>query len=59
MTRAEYDDLQSRMSRKIDRSPPGVTGKRKEGYDEAMLAAKSILADWYHSQCDNGKEESQ
>lgn len=52
MPKIDYDNLQKLLSRKIQTT--SLTGKRKEGYEEAILAAKSVLSDWYHQHFDKG-----
>lgn len=46
MTRVEYDILQTRFSRKLG----DMSGKRGEGYDDAIRACKSILHDLYEEE---------
>ncbi len=50
MTRIEYEILQERLTKKMQNNPYGRTGnfKREDGYNEGILAAKSILSDYYH-----------
>ena len=50
MDRCEYEYLQERLSRKMHNNPYGRTGnfKREDGYKEGILAAKSILSEYYH-----------
>lgn len=49
MDRCEYEYLQKRLSRKMRNNPYGRTGnfKREDGYKEGILAAKSILSEYY------------
>lgn len=53
MTKAEYDRLQSRLSAMLNPGRlryKGITGKREEGYQTAILAVKSMLKDEYTHQ---------
>ncbi len=55
MTRREYERLQERLSVMKDSKrlfAKGISGKRKEGYEAAILAVKSMLKDEFYSQED-------
>ena len=55
MTRCEYERLQERLSEMKDSKrlfDKGVSGKRKEGYETAILAVKSMLKDEFYRQED-------
>ena len=41
MTKKEYETLQDRFSKKLDRHP--YTGNKGQAYKEGVLACKSIL----------------
>lgn len=45
----EYEQLQSELTKKIQNNPYGRTAnfKREDGYKEGILAAKSILHNFY------------
>lgn len=51
MTEQEYSSLQEQLTRKRENSPYARTGnfKRQEGFQEGVLAAKSILSAYYHA----------
>lgn len=56
MTRREYEHLQERLSVMKDSKrlfSKGISGKRKEGYEAAILAVKSMLKDEFYSQEDH------
>lgn len=58
MTRQEYEYLQARLSRMKDSKrlfEKGISGKRKEGYEAAILAVKSMLSDEFYSQGDQAR----
>ena len=57
MERDQYEKLQEQLSEKLKNNPYGKNGnfKYKEGYKQGILAAKSILSDFYHRYCE--KEE--
>lgn len=42
MNKSEYEELQNRLRKKLERCN-GLTGKRKEGFEEGIRAAMSIL----------------
>lgn len=50
MTEAEYWEIQKRLTKKIENNPYERFGgyRREESYKEGILAAKSILSDYYH-----------
>lgn len=50
MTRWQYEDLQEQLSRKMRGNPYGKNGnyKYEEGYKQGILAAKSVLSNFYH-----------
>lgn len=50
MTRWQYEDLQEQLSRKMRDNPYGKNGnyKYEEGYKQGILAAKSVLSNFYH-----------
>lgn len=53
MTKAEYERLQTRLSAMLDPKRlhyKGISGKREEGYETAILAVKSMLKDEYAHQ---------
>ena len=53
MERWEYDVLQAHISALNDSKrlfAKGISGKRKEGYEAAILAVKSMLSDEFHRQ---------
>lgn len=55
MTKAEYDRLQTRLSAMLDHKRlhyKGISGKRAEGYEIAILAVKSMIKDEYAHQKD-------
>lgn len=50
MTRTEYEMLQEQLSALLVREKmqdKGITGKRKEGYEAAILAAKSVVKNFF------------
>lgn len=51
MTEKSYKYLQERLSNKAENNPYKRTGctNYEAGYKEGVLAAKSILAEFYHS----------
>ena len=51
MTKWQYEMLQDLLTRKAENNPYGRSGnfKYEEGYKQGILAAKSILSDFYHS----------
>lgn len=54
MTRQEYDSLQFQLSRKLTTAMPReMTGKRKEGYEAGILAAKSIIKSFFEKENKN------
>ena len=57
MTNWQYEMLQDLLTRKAENNPYGRSGnfKYEEGYKQGILAAKSILSDFYHRQFE-GKE---
>lgn len=58
MTRREYEGLQERLSAMKDSKrlfAKGISGKRKEGYEAAILAVKSMLKDEFYSQEDQAQ----
>lgn len=58
MTRREYERLQERLSVMKDSKrlfAKGISGKRKEGYEAAILAVKSMLKDEFYSQEDQAQ----
>lgn len=57
MEKWQYEMLQDQLSRKSENNPYGKNGnfKYEEGYKKGILAAKSILSDFYHRHCE--KEE--
>ena len=58
MTRREYERLQERLSVMKDSKrlfAKGISGKRKEGYEAAILAVKSMLKDEFYSQEDQAR----
>lgn len=54
MEKWQYQMLQDQLTRKAKNNPCGKSGsfKREEGYKEGILAAKSILSDFYHRYCE-------
>lgn len=42
MNKSEYEELQNRLRKKLEYCN-GLTGKRKEGFEEGIRAAMSIL----------------
>ena len=52
MTKAEYDYIQDRLSEKLPKNRPYQDflgrSKQKEGYEEAILACKSIIKGIYN-----------
>lgn len=46
MTSAEYEELQDRLKKKLNYCN-GLTGKRKEGFEEGIKTAMSILHSVY------------
>lgn len=59
MTRDEYERLQSRLSAMADPKRfryKGISGKRQEGYEQAILAVKSMLKDEYNHQPRKGDD---
>ena len=58
MTRREYEHLQERLSLMKDSKrlfTKGISGKRKEGYEAAILAVKSMLKDEFYRQEDQAQ----
>lgn len=57
MTQFEYEVLQERLTRKIENNPYKRTGctKYETGYKEGVLAAKSILSDYFKHNGGNNK----
>ena len=49
MTEQEYRALQSKLDAKLHHCN-GLTGKRREGYEEAILNVKSMLHDVYKNE---------
>ena len=49
MTEQEYRALQSKLDAKL-RYCNGNTGKRREGFEEAILSVKSMLHDMHNSE---------
>jgi len=49
MTKSEYEMLQGQLTRKMKNNPYNQRGlwKYGEGYDDAILTAKSILSKFY------------
>lgn len=54
MEKWQYEMLQEQLSHKMRDNPYGKNGnfKYEEGYKEGILAAKSILASFYHRFCE-------
>lgn len=52
MTREEYDTLQERLTKKAENNPYRLNSgyKRESSYKEGILAAKSILHEFYRKQ---------
>lgn len=50
MEKWQYEMLHDQFSRKAENNPYGKNGnfKYEEGYKQGILAAKSILSDFYH-----------
>lgn len=47
MTKWEYDNIQSNLSALLDKMQyKQLTGKRAEGYEQAVLACKSVLSQY-------------
>lgn len=50
MTKSEYDYIQDRLRAKLsERRPIGLSGKRGEGYEIGIRAAKSIIKEIYEA----------
>jgi len=61
MTREEYDALQERLTKKAENNPYRRNSgyKRESCYKEGILAAKSILHEFYQRQAENhGQKEA-
>lgn len=56
MEKWQYEMLQDQLIRKAKDNPYGKNGnyKYEEGYKQGILAAKSILSDFYHRYYENG-----
>jgi hypothetical protein len=54
MEQWEYEALQDALTKKSENNPYGRTGnfKREDGYKEGILAAKSILHEFYQRKVD-------
>jgi hypothetical protein len=48
MNETTYKELQKRFTNKLNNTD--LTGKRKEGYEEGILACKSILREIYQKE---------
>lgn len=53
VTMAQYEELQSLLSKKLKKYP---TNKESE-YNAGVLAAKSILKNFYEQESEHGKRE--
>lgn len=58
MTRQQYEELQEQLTQKANNNPYGKRGlfNYERGYQEGLLAAKSIVSRFYHENCE--KEEA-
>lgn len=62
MDRREYERLQEALSALLDADKmrtKGLSGKRKDGYELGVLAAKSALKACFYKQEDQGSTEAQ
>lgn len=47
MTRTEYEKIQAELSELLDKAGrKGISGKRKEGYELAIRACKSVISNY-------------